>query len=75
METKTSDEIYLTTLDVIEANKKSGYDDRTTKERLLYANTKWVSVDDITKATWQEIQQFKIDYLERIKREEVDKNG
>ena len=47
MEIKTGNEIYLLGLDVIEANKRSRYNDLTTKTRTKFNDKKWFSADDI----------------------------
>ena len=46
MEIKTGEEIYAEALDIQWYNKKSGYDDETTKNRKAFENKKWVAVDD-----------------------------
>lgn len=46
MAIKTGNEIYLEALDVIEANKKSKYDDETTQQRKLFDNKKYITVDE-----------------------------
>ncbi len=46
MEIKTGNEIYLQGEDMKEANKKSGYDDKTTKDRSDFDEKEWVVLTD-----------------------------
>lgn len=47
MKIKKGIDIYLEGLDVIEANKKSHYDDRTTRDRTAFNEKRWISFDDV----------------------------
>ena len=49
MEIKTGEEIYAEGLDKIWYNKKSNYDDATTKDRKMFGLKKWVALDDLLK--------------------------
>lgn len=47
MEIKTGDQIYFDGCDVREGSKLHNYDDKSTKERKIQHETKWIKVEDL----------------------------
>ncbi len=72
MKIKTGHEIYFEMVDVIEANKKSNYDDKTTKKRSDFDKKEFIAVDDMIKCiddTYKELDMGKTIpiFIQRLK--------